>query len=79
MNIWAKTLYWLRRLFGLRKKETPQVKAYREYFSKKLLEHQLTTLQRYDPNYRPQIPKNPEVAEKIFQRFRNNPQDKEEP
>jgi hypothetical protein len=71
VNIWN----WIRRLLRLRKKETPEAKALREYYSQKLLEHQLTTLQYYDLNYKAQIPKNPEVIEKIFQHFRNRAQE----
>jgi hypothetical protein len=64
--IWTKTLNWIRRLFRLPKKETPEEKTYREYFNKMLLEHRNTALHLYDPDYKVQIPKNPETTKRIF-------------
>jgi hypothetical protein len=70
-----KTLYWLRRLLRLRKKETPEAKAYREYFSKQLLEHQISIQELYDPNYKVSIPKDPEIIKALFPHFEDMVQD----
>ena len=39
---------------------------YAAYFSKKLLEHQVNALQFYDPEFRAEIPKDPETLKRIF-------------
>ena len=63
MKILSRIIYRVRRWFH---KETPEEKRLREYYSAKLLAHQIDTLQLYDPDLKAEIPQNPETIKRIF-------------
>jgi hypothetical protein len=66
MKTWLWSLrVWFRRWWRS-KEDIEREERYRAYFSKKLLEHQINALQLYDPEFRAEIPRNPETLEKIF-------------
>lgn len=58
--------YWFKLTLLFRPEERRRLKEYRVYFSKKLLEHQIDKLALYDPEYRVEIPQNPETFKRIF-------------
>jgi hypothetical protein len=59
--------YWFKLTLLFRPKERRRLKEqYRVYFSKKLLEHQIDKLELYHPEYRAEIPRNPETLKRIF-------------
>lgn len=62
--------YWLKFTLLFRPKERQRLKEqaeiYRAYFSRKLLEQQINALNLYQPEYRADIPRNPETLKRIF-------------
>ena len=66
MKTWILLLrVWFRRLW-LSKEEIELEEKYRIYFSDNLLRHQIDKLDLYQPEFRAEIPKNPETLKRIF-------------